>query len=189
MAHVRRKFHAALQEAPKPAGIVLSSIQELYRIERQLRHAEPKPVERVKERKEKAKSILEELEKFFEELNEIVLPQSELGKAVSYALNQWPSIKRYVEVGEAEIDNNSCENTIRGVAVGRKNWLFCGSESGGKRAAILYSLIESCKRLDVEPYAYLRDVINRVSTHPMSRIRELTPRGWKEARFDETNHA
>jgi transposase len=71
------------------------------------------------------------------------------------------------------------------VALGRKNWLFCGSEMGGKRAAILYSLIESCKRLDIEPFTYMKDVIDRVSTHPMSRIRELTPIGWKEARLNE----
>ena len=116
-----------------------------------------------------------------DQLKKLALPQSELGKAITYALNQWPSIKRYTEVGEAEIDNNSCENTIRGVAVGRKNWLFCGSESGGKRAAILYSLIESCKRLGVEPFSYLKGVIEAIPTHPMSRIRELTPRGWKEA--------
>lgn len=189
MAHVRRKFHAALCEAPKPAGIVITSIQQLYRIERELRISKATPMQRVKVRKEKAESILKELEIFFQELKEIVLPQSELGKAVSYALNQWPSIKRYTEVGEAEIDNNSCENSIRGIAVGRKNWLFCGSESGGKRAAILYSLIESCKRLGVEPFAYLKDVIDRVSIHPMSRIREITPKGWKEARRKESGDA
>jgi transposase len=186
MAHVRRKFHAALSEAPKPAGIVLASIQKLYRIEGELRESEADATLRVKVRKEKAFPILEDLETLFMVLKEIALPQSELGKAVSYALNQWPSIKRYTEVGEAEIDNNSCENTIRGVAVGRKNWLFCGSESGGKRAAVLYSLIESCKRTGVEPFAYLRDVIDRVSTHPMSRIYELTPKGWKEAHLEES---
>ena len=137
-------------------------------------------------RKEEVKPTLEDLEKLFVKLKEVALPQSELGKAVSYALNQWPAIKRYIEVGEAEIDNNACENTIRGVAIGRKNWLFCGSERGGKRAAILYSLIESCKRLDVEPFTYLKDVIDRVSTHPMSRIQELTPKGWKQAHLNET---
>jgi len=188
MAHVRRKFHAALSEAPKPAGIVLASIQKLYRIEGELRESEADATLRVKVRKEKAFPILEDLETLFMELKEIALPQSELGKAVSYALNQWPSIKRYTEVGEAEIDNNSCENTIRGVAVGRKNWLFCGSESGGKRAAILYSLIESCKRTSVEPFAYLSDVIDRVSTHPMSRIYELTPKGWKKVHLEESGN-
>lgn len=187
MAHVRRKFHAALSEAPKHAGNILSLIQILYRQERELRDKGATPAERVAERKEEIKPTLEALEELFVKLQKVALPQSELGKAVKYALNQWPSIKRYVEVGEAEIDNNSCENTIRGVAVGRKNWLFCGSESGGKRAAILYSLIESCKRLDVEPFAYLKDVIERVSSHPMSRIRELTPRGWKKARLGESS--
>ena len=181
MAHVRRKFHAALSEAPNPAKVVLASIQQLYRIEAELKTSNAGLQERVKVRKEQALPILEELEIVFQELKKIALPQSELGKAITYALNQWPSIKRYTEVGEAEIDNNSCENTIRGVAVGRKNWLFCGSENGGKRAAILYSLIESCKRLGVEPFSYLKQVIEAIPIHPMSRIRELTPRGWKEA--------
>jgi transposase len=189
MAHVRRKFHAALSEAPKQAANVLTLIQVLYRIEADLRRQGATPKQREAVREAEVKPTLKDLEEYFLKLKEVTLPQSELGKAVKYALNQWPAIKRYVDVGEAEIDNNSCENTIRGVALGRKNWLFCGSESGGKRAAILYSLIESCKRLDVEPFAYLNDVINRVSTHPSSRIRELTPRGWNEAQFAEPHPA
>ena len=180
MAHVRRRFYEALDESPEYAGVAVKAIQDLYRLERELKEGEADAAERETVRKEKALPVLEDLEKIFRHFKDVALPQSGLGKAVSYALNQWPSIKRYTEVGEAEIDNNSCENTIRGVAVGRKNWLFCGSPAGGKRAAMLYSLVESCKRIGVEPFAYLKDVIDRVSTHPMSRIRELTPRGWKE---------
>jgi transposase len=182
MAHVRRKFYAALDESPEYAGVALAAIRELYLIERGLKENGADATSCVTLRKDKALPILKDLEDLFRELKGIALPQSELGKALSYALNQWPAIKRYTEVGEAEIDNNGCENTIRGVAVGRKNWLFCGHPNGGDRAAILYSLIESCKRVGVEPFAYLKDILDRVATHPSSRIRELTPRGWKEAR-------
>ncbi len=101
---------------------------------------------------------------------------------MSYTLNLWTELTRYVEDGRLAIDNNTVERAMRGVAVGRKNWLFCGSESGGQRAAVIYSLIETCKRAGVEPFEYLRDVLDRVSTHPASRVDELTPRGWKAAR-------
>lgn len=80
------------------------------------------------------------------------------------------------------IDNNGCERMIRPVAVGRKNWLFAGSLEGGRRAATLYTLVQTCRRIGVDPFEYLRDVLSRVSTHPHSRIDELTPAGWKAAR-------
>jgi transposase len=181
MAHVRRKFYEALEESPGHAGVVIASIRELYLIERSLKESGADAAGRVAKRKKEAIPFLTDLKALFDQLKDVALPQSELGKAVSYAINQWPAIKRYTEVGEAEIDNNGCENTIRGVAVGRKNWLFCGHPNGGERAAILYSLIESCKRVGIEPYTYLKDVLDRVATHPASRVRELTPRGWKEA--------
>lgn len=92
-------------------------------------------------------------------------------------------------MGEAEIDYNSLEQTIRPVALGRKNDLFAGSPKGGETAAILYSLVTTCRRIGVNPWEYLRDVIDRVSTHPMSRIDGLTPRGWKEARESQEKAA
>jgi hypothetical protein len=93
---------------------------------------------------------------------------------------------RYVDVAEAHIDNNSCERAMRTVCIGRKNWLFAGSIAGGERAATIYSLTVTCRRLGIEPFAYLRDLIERVSSHPMSRIAELTPRGWQAARASQT---
>ena len=100
---------------------------------------------------------------------------------MSYAQKNWEDMIRYVEVGEAEIDNNWVENMIRPVALGRRNFLFLGSaKGGGERAEVFYSLIQSARRLGLDPFAYLSDVIERISTHPQSRIRELTPRGWKE---------
>jgi hypothetical protein len=109
---------------------------------------------------------------------EQALPQSPLGKALTYASNQWEALNRYVEDGRLSIDNNAAERALRKVAVGRKNWLFAGSPAGGERAAVLYSLVESCRMQGIEPHFYLRNVIDRISTHPMSRIAELTPRGW-----------
>jgi transposase len=184
MAHVRRKFYAALEESPEYARAVLSAIRELYLIERSLKESGADAAGRVTLRQEEAVPILNDLEALFGQLKELALPQSELGKAVHYALGQWPSIMRYTEVGDAEIDNNGCENTIRGVALGRKNWLFCGHPNGGERAATLYSLTESCKRVGVDPFVYLKDVLDRLATHPSSRIRELTPRGWKDSLAD-----
>jgi len=110
-----------------------------------------------------------------------VLPKSPMGEAVTYAVNQWEALKRYLEDGRLEIDNNATERSMRGIAVGRKNWLFAGSEAGGRRAAALYSIIESCRRLYLDPFAYIKDVLTRVATHPARDIGQLTPAGWKVA--------
>ena len=99
-------------------------------------------------------------------------------KAIHYGRSQWPAVARYVDVAEACPDNNSSEQAIKPVVIGRKNWMFAGSVEGGRRAATIYSLIVSCKRLGIDPYAYLRNVIDVVATHPNKRIAELTPRAW-----------
>jgi transposase len=189
-AHVRRRFYEARTEAPQEATIALGAIQALYRIEREAKDRSLDADAIVELRRERALPILEKLKDFIEGLRARALPKSRLGKALTYALGQWESLRRYTEIGEAEIDNNSAESTMRPPVLGRKNWLFVGSaEGGGPRAAVLYSLVVSCKRLGVEPYAYLKDVIDRVSTHPDSRIWELTPRGWKESQADGASPA
>ena len=114
-----------------------------------------------------------------------VLPKSPLGRATSYALNNWDALERYLESGALNIDNNPVEREMRGPAVGRRNWTFFGSEAGVRWAATLYSLVATCKRNGVNPEAWFRDVLERISTHPQSRIEELTPRGWKKAREAE----
>jgi hypothetical protein len=103
------------------------------------------------------------------------LPKSPFGEALTYVFNQWEALNRYLEDGDLSIDNNEAERALRCVAVGRKNWLFAGSVVGGKRAAVLFSLVASCKRHKIDPYAYLRDVIGRVKTHPQSKISDLLP--------------
>ncbi|MSU21980.1 MAG: transposase, partial [Pedosphaera sp.] len=97
-----------------------------------------------------------------------------------YAENQWPAMARYLEVAQAELDNNSTEHSLRGVVLGRRNWLHVGQEAGGEKAANLFSLMITCKRLKVEPYAYLHDVLRRLPSHLNKDIWQLTPRGWQE---------
>jgi len=108
-----------------------------------------------------------------------ILPKSPVGQAVGYARGQWIALNRYTEDGDLDIDNNLVERVLRIVAIGRKNWLFAGSDAGAERAAIIYSLVASCKLCEIDPFEYLRDVLDRVSTYPASKITELTPLGWK----------
>ena len=107
-----------------------------------------------------------------------MLPKSPLGDAVRYLTNQWDALQRFVEDGRLKIDNNGAENQLRGVAVGRKNWLFAGSFAGAQRAALLYSLVQRCTLIDVPPFDSLKDVLLRVATHPQRLIGQLTPAGW-----------
>ncbi|MSR63208.1 MAG: transposase [Planctomycetes bacterium] len=107
--------------------------------------------------------------------------QGPLAKALTYLENQWPTLLRFLEDGRVPIHNNSCENAIRPIAVGRKNWLFAGSERGGHAAATIYSLIESCKRVGVDPFLYLRDVLVRVCTHPAAESTSSRPRTGKSS--------
>ena len=111
-------------------------------------------------------------------LTQTVLPKSPLGEAVRYLTRQWGALQRFVEDGRLAIDNNRAENQLRVVALGRKNWLFAGSFEGARRAAILYSLVQSCALVGVPPFDYLRDVLRRTATHPQRLIDQLTPKGW-----------
>ncbi len=104
-----------------------------------------------------------------------VLPRSPIGEAIAYTRSNWVALSRYLESPYLSIDNNATENAIRPITLGRKNWLHLGSDRGGKTAATLMSLVQSCKLLGNEPFAYLRDVLDRVSTHPASRIEDLLP--------------
>ena len=110
-----------------------------------------------------------------------ILPKSPMGQAITYAMNQWEALSTYTTDGDLAIDNNASENALRRVAVGRKNWLFCGSDNGGNTAAVLFSLIATCQRHKVEPFAYLRDVLTRIAATPVSRLDDLLPGRWKPA--------
>lgn len=181
-AHGRRYVKDGMASNPKEASELLVLIQMLYMIERQAKEADLDAEARRELRQKKSMPILEEIRRAIDRMKPAVLPSSEFGKALTYLDGQWLHLVLFVLDGRIPIDNNASERAMRPVAVGRKNWLFTGSLEGGKRAAALYSLIETCKRLEVPPFEYLRDVLARVSTHPARLIDELTPAGWKAAR-------
>jgi transposase len=180
MAHIRREIFEARGDAPLAVDLVLAAIQKLYRIEAQAK-AEAMTLEsRLKLRQREARPIFMDVGQLIATMRKDVLPKSPLGKALGYAQNQWPAMARYLEVAQAELDNNSTEHSLRGVVLGRRNWLHVGQEAGGEKAANLFSLMITCKRLKVEPYAYLHDILRRLPSHPNKDIWQLTPRGWQE---------
>jgi hypothetical protein len=121
---------------------------------------------------------LDDIHAYLEREQPQVLPKSPEGEAIAYTLSNWKALVRYCEDGDLEIDNNGAERSLRGVAVGRKNWMFYGSDEGGRTAAVLTSLIASCKRLHIDPFTYLRDLFARISSHPKNRLDELLPDQW-----------
>lgn len=179
LAHARRKFEQALSEAPDGARHVLSEIQKLYMIERKAKDEDMSFNERKSLRMEKAKPILDSLEKFMiEEQSKIYLPKSDMGKALNYAIKLWPRLVRYLKDGRYEIDNNPVERTIRPLALGRKNYLFAGSHQAAQYTAMMYSFFGSCKLNDVDAFAWMTDVLERISDFPANRIEELLPHTW-----------
>lgn len=180
MAHIRRAIFEARDDAPVAVDLILAAMQKLYRIERQAKEQGLSLEQRLELRQGEAKPIFLDLEQLMATVRQGILPKSPLGKALAYAQNQWPAMARYLEVAQAEIDNNSIEHALRGVVLGRRNWLHVGQETGGQRAANLFSLMITCKRLGVEPYAYLHDVLRRLPSHLNKDIWQLTPRGWKQ---------
>jgi transposase len=180
-AHARRKFHEARTGDPGRAHAALAWIGRLYDVERRAKEQQLDEEARHALRQEHSRPILASFAAWLEAESAGVLPKSPIGEAIAYARSNGVALSRYLEAGYLAIDNNASENALRAVALGRKNWLFCGSDRGGRTAAVLMSLTASCKALSVEPFAYLRDVLQRVSTHPNSRIAELLPDRWKAA--------
>jgi transposase len=156
----------------------LGWVRQLYGIE-----AEAKPLDAVARaalRQERARPILNDWQEWLESESSNVLPKSPIGKAIQYAQNQWTALNRYIEDGDLDIDNNEAERALRGIAVGRRNWLFLGSDRGGRAAATLYSLITSAKRHGHDPFAYLRDLFIRIPAHPNKAIAEILPDRWNK---------
>ncbi len=179
MAHLRRYFVEALEKDPRAAHFI-AVIKRLYEMEEEARglgHDERRAL-----RQERAAPLLRELMRLARVMGPSVLPKSPLGEALTYLRNQMRCVAQYIRDGRLEIDNNGAERELRGVAVGRKNWLFAGSMKGLHRAALLYSLVQSAKLAGVEPWAYLKDVLDRLPTHPHRRIGELLPQPWAAAR-------
>jgi transposase len=176
-AHARRRFVEALMTDPQ-AALMVARIQQLYQVEHA--GADLGPDARHVLRREQSVPLLIQIDGVRQELARSVLPKSPLGDAVRYLTNQWTVLQRFVEDGRLAIDNNRAENQLRIVAVGRKNWLFAGSFEGARRAALLYSLVQSCKLVDISPFDYLKEVLLRVATHPQRLIGQLTPKAWAE---------
>lgn len=186
-AHVRRKFHEALEQAPKTAGWLLRQIQHLYRVEARLREQKAGPELRAALRASESKPTIERLERALIRLKKSGrhLPQSLLGGAMDYALGQWRTLDVYLGDGRVEIDNNLVENAIRPTALGKKNWLFMGDADAGEQGAIIYTVIESCRRRGIDPYAYLKDVLTRLPKMTNHQLPEVTPAAWAKARLQQ----
>jgi hypothetical protein len=175
-AHLRRKFFEARTSAPVPAHGGLARIRQLYAIETA---AEKLPAEdRRALRQRDAVPLLTAFGAWLTEQHRLVLPKSPIGQAIAYAQANWAALCRYPERGELSIDNNLAERMLRAQAIGRKNWTFLGGDRGGRTAAVLYSLTGTYKHLDIDPFAYLRDVLRRLPSHPPGRLDELLPEVW-----------
>ena len=175
-AHARRYFHKALESDQPRMGPALLLIAQLYRVEKQARPLTAE--DRLRLRHLQSQPILEKLRNYLLEIQVEVLPKSPEGRAVRYTLKNWTALTRYCEDGDLQIDNNATERAIRGVAVGRNNWVFFGSDDGGKTAAVLRSFVASCQRVGVDPFVWLKDILSRIADHPITRLAELLPHNW-----------
>jgi len=180
-AHVRRKFFESLESSPRTAAWIMRQLQHLYLIESRLREVKAGPRLRQAVRAHQCRPIVQRLERALLRLKASGrhLPQSPLATAMDYTLGQWTSLQVFLKDGRVEIDNNLVENAIRPTAIGKKNWLFIGEANAGERSAILYTIIESCRRRHLDPYAYLRDVLTRLPHMTNWQIPEVIPSAWK----------
>ncbi|MGH7948171.1 MAG: IS66 family transposase [Candidatus Binataceae bacterium] len=182
-AHARRKFFDIA--ATQPTGLAheaLAWIGSLYEIERTIKDDSPDKKREIRQRE--ALPRLTEFRTWLQAHLRTLLPRSPLAGAFGYTLSNWTALTRYPQAGILEIDNNLCERAMRPIAIGRKNWLFAGSERGGRAAAIAYSLIQTCTLHDIEPFAYLADILKRLPSHKIKRVSELLPFNWKKAQSE-----
>ena len=179
-AHVRRKFHNALEECPGQAGWVLAQIGLMYRAERRLRGKGAALRQAV--RAAETGMVLARLERMLKLKLEQHRPTSAMGTAINYTLSLWPQLLRFRDNGHVEIDNNLIENAVRPTALGKKNWMFIGHPEAGQRSAIIYTLLESCKRHGINPQEYLRDLLSRLPSMTNQQTRSLTPANWLKER-------
>ena len=180
LAHARRKFHELWANHASPTGEqALKFFQELYAIEREVQ--EKTPAERQRIRQERSRPIADMLQLWLTQQRQKVPDGSATAKAIDYSLRRWRALTRFIDDGDLPIDNNWVENQIRPIAIGRNNWLFAGSLRAGKRAAAIMSLVHSARLNGHDPYAYLKDVLDRLPTHRASLIGEMLPHRWVPA--------
>jgi transposase len=177
-AHARRHFHNALDSDQKRMSGVLLLIAQLYAVEKIARRSGLGGDELRLARQHGAQPALDRLHAYLIEIQDQVLPKSEAGQAVAYTLKNWTALTRYCSDADLSIDNNRTERSIRGIAVGRGNWTFFGSDQGGKTAAVLRSFITSCELVKIDPFAWFRDVLSRIADHPVTELDDLLPHRW-----------
>lgn len=183
MAHARRKYFDSLGNDEARAGHALSEIKKLYDIEAYCKEHRLSASQISEKRQAEAVPILVALGNWMKEQYMQVLPKSDIGLALAYSIKRWDKLSLYASNGKLSIDNNSVERSVRPAALGRKNYLFCGSHESARRTALLYSLLITCKLNDVNPYDWLKDILTRIPCHPISKIAELLPHQWKAAKL------
>jgi transposase len=180
-AHARRKFFDLARINKAPIAIeAVERIDALFAIEREINGAPPP--ERLRVRHQRSRPLVIALETWLREQRRKLSASNQVAKAIQYSLNRWPALVRFLDDGRLCMSNNAAERALRGIAIGRHNWTFAGSDEGGRRAAAIYTLVETAKLNDVDPQAWLADVLARLPDHPAKRIDELLPWNWKRAR-------
>lgn len=179
LAHIRREFFEAKGNDQKRAAEALALIQKMYKVEELARDAKLDAEGRLALRREKLRPLFEQFKTWLDANITATTPSSPIGKAIAYALNRWPNMQVILEDGRVEIDNNLVENAIRPIAIGRKNYLFAGSHDAAKRAAAIYTFFAACKQHNVEPEAWLTDVLNRIGDTKITQLHTLFPQNWK----------
>ena len=179
-AHVRRGFHEALAET-KLAAWFVGQIGQLYAVEKKLREQKAGPALRQTMRAWQSQPVLTRLHRAMELIRRKTLPQGLLGQAIDYSLKRWEALTRFIDDGVLEIDNNLIENAIRPSAIGKKNFLFIGHPEAGERSAVIYTLLGSCRRHDVNPFDYLKDLFTRLPIAKITQIEKFTPAAWASA--------
>jgi len=180
-AHARRHFHNALENDQARMGGVLAMIAHLYGVEKVARQKGLRGEQLRLARERDARPMLIQIHEYLLAIREQVLPKSESGQAIAYALNNWTALTRYCGDGDLSIDNNGTERSLRGFAIGRNNWTFFGSDSGGRTAAVLRSFVTCCELAKVDPFAWFSDVLSRIADHPVKQLSELLPHQWATA--------
>ena len=180
-AHARNKFADAHASDPERVPAARAWVRKLYDVEDEAK--ELSSAERLRLRQGQSVPLLESLHRWLLAPKAQVLPKSPVATAINYVLNQWQALNVYTTDGDLHIDNNVSERTLKLIGIGRGNWLFFGSDAGGATAAVLFSFTATCKHLGIDTFAYLRDVLERLPTHPAERLEELLPHRWQAARL------
>ena len=175
MAHARRKFIEAEKNDAERSRQAVDMIRELYEVERYCRDENLSCEQRLELRQEKPKTIMEKFKQWFDENASAGVPKTSIRDAINYTLGLWPRLERYLDYGEVEIDNNLIENTIRPIALGRKNYLFAGSHDAAQNAAMIYSFMATCKLNNIDPAKWLMKILSEINETKTSELHKLLP--------------